>query len=83
MLNTNSMAAEPKPLHTDECTINGICFQVSVCQSPNAETSLKQKMRSIILQRAEKERKPISPQIERHAADAECFEGFPELFPDN
>ena len=48
MLNTNSMAAEPKLLHTDECKINGICFQVSVCQSPNAETSLKQKMQYII-----------------------------------
>ena len=60
MLNANSKAAEPKLLHTDECIINGICYQVSVCQSPNAETPLKQKMRSIILQRAEKERNKYS-----------------------
>ena len=43
MLNTNSMVSEPKLLHTGECKINGICFQVSVFQSPNAETLLKQK----------------------------------------
>ena len=60
MLNANSMAAEPKLLHTDECKINGICYQVSACQSPNAETPLKQKMRSIILQRAENERNKYS-----------------------
>ena len=60
MLNANSKAAEPKLLHTDECRINGICYQVSVCQSPNAETPLKQKMRSIILQRAENERNKYS-----------------------
>ena len=60
MLNANSKAAEPKLLHTDERKINGICYQVSVCQSPNAETPLKQKMRSIILQHAEKERNKYS-----------------------
>jgi len=60
MLNANAKVAEPKLLHTDECKINGISFQVSVCQSPDAAISLKQKMRSIILQRAENERKKLS-----------------------
>lgn len=60
MLNANAMTAEPKLLHTSECKINGISFQVSVCQSPDADISLKQKMRSIILQRTENERKKLS-----------------------
>ena len=60
MTNVTAIAAEPKLLHTAECKINGISFQVSVCRSPDADTPLKQKMRSIILQRAENERKKLS-----------------------
>lgn len=60
MLNANAVAAEPRLLHTDEYKINGISFQISVCQSPDAQIPLKQKMKSIVLQRAENERKKLS-----------------------
>ena len=60
MLSANTVAAEPRLLHTEDCKINGISFQVSVCQSPDAQIPLKQKMKSIVLQRAENERKKLS-----------------------
>lgn len=60
MINAQTIVSEPKILHSVERRINGISYQVSVCQSPAAETPLKQMMRSIILQRAENERKKLS-----------------------
>lgn len=60
MINAQTTVSEPKLLHSVERRINGVNYQVSVCQSPAAEMPLKQMMRSIILQRAENERKKLS-----------------------
>ena len=45
-----------KPLYTKETTIGKVTYVVSVCQSPQASGTLKEKLRSIILQRAENAR---------------------------
>ncbi len=46
----------PKQLYTTETTIGKVTYVVSVCRSPNAIGTLKERMRSIILQTAENNR---------------------------
>ena len=40
--------------------MNGITFNVAVCQSPAAVESLEQKLKNIMLQTAENERRKLS-----------------------
>ena len=49
-------ATASKPLYTTETTISKVTYVVSVCQSPQASGTLKEKLRSIILQQAENAR---------------------------
>ena len=53
---SESASSAPKPLYTTETTIGKVTYVVSVCQSPQASGTLKEKLRSIILQRAENAR---------------------------
>ena len=60
-MNSNTASSEhaataPKPLYTTETTIGKVTYIVSVCQSQQACGTLKEKLRSIILQRAENAR---------------------------
>ena len=59
-MNSNTASSEhttaSKPLYTTETTIGKVTYVVSVCQSPQASGTLKEKLRSIILQRAENAR---------------------------